>query len=82
MHTYINKNDLVSFFQNHQCDIIETRGTREGLIIKFKTFYLKIYNGNSNNYMVGIYRYGCNRPCRVDEVKENKMREYASQFAE
>ena len=73
---------LISYFPCKPWQVIETRGTREGLILKFKSFYLKIYNANSENvYLVEGYRYGCNRLLLSDKVDYNKMREYASQFS-
>ena len=78
--TTIDKNQLASYFPC-SCQVVPTRGTREGLILKFETFYLKIYNDNSENYyIIEEYQYGIELPLNINRVHINQMREYASQF--
>lgn len=64
---------------NRPCECIGTRGTQEGIILKFSTFYLKIYDDKcENSYIVKGYRYNTTNPMFTDSVKESDMREYAT----
>jgi len=77
----VDKNQLANYFPYPPWKVVETRGTREGLILKFRTFYLKIYDSKEeNSYTVEMYRYGWNQPFQIDKVDSNKFREYAAQF--
>jgi len=61
--------------------VIPTRGTMIGTIIKFKTFYLKIYDGEyEDSYIIQGFRYHKNNPVFVEEVSRFKIREFASRF--
>lgn len=80
MYIESNKDELSNYFP-YPCEIVETTGIGEGTILKFKTFYLKIYNGdNENTYIIKKYRYGCDKVISTDEVPYNRMREYALQL--
>lgn len=59
---------------------IHTRGTEEGVILKYNCFYLKVYNNTSENYIVQGYRYGDETPRFEDNVPLTRMMDYASQF--
>lgn len=59
---------------------IHTRGTEEGVILKYRCFYLKVYNESGTNYLVQGYRYGDQVPRFEDHISLTKMMEYASQF--
>lgn len=75
-----DKSYLADLFKQ-PCTCVQTSGTQEGTILKFATFYLKIYDDEDNaSYNVQGYRY--NSPMRIfdDHVPANKMREYASRF--
>lgn len=73
-------NDLAKLFPWH-CSCVKTRGTQEGTILKFPTYYLKIYDGkNGNSYIVQGYRYDSGNPIFTDNIPVSKMREYASKF--
>lgn len=76
----VDKSYLAKLFKQ-PCTCFQTSGTQEGTILKFATFYLKIYDDEDNNsYNVQGYRY--NSPVRIidDHVPVNKMREYAAKF--
>lgn len=78
MSRIVDKNQLQSYFPQ-ATHIFRTSGTREGTIIKFNTFYLKIYDDDKEDtYIVEIYRYGCNDPVMIDSVPLKNMREYAA----
>lgn len=64
------------------CEQFRTDGIGDGVILKFKTFYLKIYDDNKDAYAYTIkgYLYNSPNPTIVDLVPYNKMREYASKF--
>ena len=58
-----------------------TTGTQEGLIIRFHTFYLKIYDdGQEGSYIVQGFRYSEKNPIFVEKVPFSGMRRFASQF--
>ncbi len=64
------------------CEQFRTNGVGDGVILKFKTFYLKIYDYDTDvcSYVVQGYLYHNQNPTIVDIVPYNKMREYASKF--
>ena len=74
------KEEISSYFK-YPHETIRTRGTQEGLILKFDSFYLKIYNDKvENSYIIEGYNYGDSSMIFLDRVHENRMREYASRF--
>lgn len=76
----VDKRYLAKLFKR-PCKCFQTSGTQEGTILKFATFYLKIYDDETNNsYNVQGYRY--DSPMRIldDHVSANMMREYAAKF--
>lgn len=74
---YYNLLDLKNLF--HQpCECITTQGIQDGIILKFATSYLKIYDNKKNNsYHIEGYRYTCNTPVFIDDVPYNQIRQYA-----
>lgn len=75
-----NKDEIASYFK-YPCEVIRTRGTQEGMILKFATFYLKIYDDNVENlYIIEGYRYDSSGIIFQDKVPATQMREYASRF--
>lgn len=81
MYLRANDNQLANYFKHCNCEIIETSGINDGTILKFDTFYLKIYDAeNSSTYNIQKYMYGCNQPVSVDDVPYNRMREYISRL--
>lgn len=63
------------------CECIQTRGIQDGVILKFATFYLKIYDSSGkDSYTVEGYHYKNNSVLFKDCVPYNRMRQYASQF--
>ena len=73
----IQKDQLSSYFP-YPCEIIPTTGIGGGVIVKFETFYLKIYNDiNENHYIIEEYQYGNESPININSIHINKMREYA-----
>lgn len=57
---------------------IHTRGTEEGVILKYKTFYLKIYNLSGMKYLVQGFNYGDQNPVFEDHVDFVEMIGYGS----
>lgn len=75
-----DKSELADLFKN-KCESFSTTGTQEGIVLKFSTFYMKIYDSDkSDNYIIHVYEYGSQNPMFVDEVPSNRMREYAAKF--
>lgn len=61
--------------------LIETRGSQEGIILKFKTFYLKLYDGlKEDTYTVKGFRYHAQNPVFEADVRTAMMRKFAAQF--
>lgn len=81
MSEFINKDNIVNYFPYPPLQVIETRGNREGLILKFNTYYLKIYNDCNCNYIIEKYVYNYNRAISIDKVPVSKIREYVSKFS-
>lgn len=75
------KSELPNYFPL-PCTAINTTGMQLGIILKFRTFYLKIYDSDKvqNSYIVEGWLY--NNPRRVfeDVISVNRIREYALQF--
>lgn len=67
-----------------ECYSFPTRGMADGIILRFKTFYLKIYQAEDNtcDYIVYGYSLEYNNPKEVfvHRVPSSKMKRYASQF--
>lgn len=75
-----DKSDLKELFPL-PCTYVETRGIGNGIILKFKTFYLKIYDDLKNDsYIVKGFRYTESNSIFEDSIRTKQMREYASQF--
>lgn len=63
------------------CQSFMTQGLQKGMVLKFRTFYLKIYDDpNSSAYIVQGYRYDKQNPVIIDKVPWTTMRRYAKQF--
>lgn len=76
-----DKEWIQSLFPMHSRSAVTT-GIDEGLILKFRSFYLKIYDaGNAkSDYIIQGYRYDEDSPVFEDCVRRSKMREYCSEF--
>lgn len=60
---------------------IPTRGTNMGVILRFKTFYLKIYDHNQEDaYRIQGFRYNEQNPVFEDIVLQWELRTFASRF--
>lgn len=60
---------------------IPTSGVQHGRVLKFKTFYLKIYEqGINGDFNIQGYLYNKQNPMFIDEVSSNQLRSYAAQF--
>lgn len=57
-----------------------TRGTAEGIVLRYRDFYLKAYNNSIEEYIIQGFRYGDEVPRFVDHVPLNRMRLYGAQF--
>lgn len=60
---------------------IHTRGTEEGVIFKYKEFFLKVYF-SKGNFLIKGYEYGNELPAFVDEVAYDKITEYTKYLRE
>lgn len=61
--------------------LIRTSGTQEGIVLKFKTFYLKIYDGDGEeSYLVKGFRYKNPKPIIEETIKTSDFRRYARKF--
>ncbi len=82
MHTLAqNKEDLYKFFPIPSIDNFATSGYSDGHIIKFKTFYLKIYDIDGEmSYKVFGFDLIDSEPVFKAIVPMNEFREFASKF--
>ena len=75
-----DKNDLHEMFPLPSLNI-PTRGNATGIILKFRTFYLKIYDDvNDESYIVQGYRYNESLPVFNNVIPAFQIREFASRF--
>ena len=60
---------------------IRTRGTEAGIILRFRTFYLKIYDAEvEQSYAVFGFRYHEKNPVFKEIVPASKFGDFAHQF--
>jgi hypothetical protein len=61
---------------------IRTRGIESGIILKFQTFYLKIYDKGSSksSYIIQGYRYFEMDPIFNKEIQYFELRDFANRF--
>lgn len=78
METILSKRDIESYFPI-PCHRIEACGIGEGIILKFRHFYLKIYDGKES-YIVKGYLYGKQGMIFKDHVPVYDFQKYAAQF--
>ena len=63
------------------CESFSTAGIGDGVILKFRTFYLKIYDRPKDGaYLVQGFTYNKRNPLIIDHVPWTQMRKYAEQF--
>lgn len=80
MNVNTDKDNLAELFRQ-PCTSFRTTGTQEGTILKFHSFYLKIYDDSRDGlYIVEGYRYGNDVPLFCDKVPVSQMRSYAAKF--
>lgn len=59
----------------------QTNGIQDGMVIRFKTFYFKIYDHRSEYaYIVKGYRYTHMNPVFIETIPVSKFMEFASMF--
>lgn len=79
---YVDKIDIGKLFKIKPLSTIRTDGYGDGVILKFKTFYLKIYNEDYDLYRILGYRYKADLPLVDIKVKSPQLRETVEQFKE
>lgn len=63
------------------CESYETTGFADGVIIRFKTFYLKIYDDEHENaYIVYGYRFNETQPVFIYRVQWKDFKTFANRF--
>ena len=78
-----DKSNLYELFQL-PCVPVPTSGTQLGMILRFRTFYLKIYDTDEYEdvYNIKGFRYNETNPVFEENVPGFRMREFASQFTQ
>lgn len=73
---------IQSLFPMRSRMIRTTGGISDGVIFRFRSFYLKVYNTDStlDEYTIQGFRYYSDNPVFEDCVKRSEMRKYCSQF--
>lgn len=75
-----NKEELHKLFPL-KCTTILTDGVQAGVVLKFKTFYLKIYDDKKeDSYTIHGFRYHEQNPVFVENIRSWRMRDFASRF--
>jgi hypothetical protein len=70
--------NVISQYFKLDHDATGTTGIGNGVIIKFKTFYLKIYDDIRNNhYNVEGYEYSISIPVKKWEIPYNRLKKFA-----
>lgn len=79
--TASDKNKLQDYFQIKCKSCIPTGGLDYGVILKFATFYLKIYDSKDrNSYVVQGFLYKNPEMIFEDSIPLNGFKHYASMF--
>ena len=62
--------------------LIPTTGTQDGVILRFKTFYIKIYDAKryEDGLVIQGFRYNETNPVFEEEIQSFHLKEFASQF--
>lgn len=76
-----NKDELYHLFPL-PCISFPTQGIQDGVLIRFKTFYLKIYDGKEDSYIVQGFRYKEWNPVFEQNLRTYQIREFAALFNE
>lgn len=79
---YVDKINIDKLFKIKPISTIRTDGYSDGVILKFKTFYLKIYNDDYDLYRILGYRYNADLPIVEFKVKSIQLRETVDKFKE
>lgn len=77
---YVDKINIDKFFKIKPISIIRTDGYGDGVILKFKTFYIKIYNDDYDLYRLLAYRYNAELPIVEFKVKSPQLRDIIDKF--
>ena len=73
--------DKISQYFKLDHEVIETTGIGHGVVIKFKTFYLKIYDDiNHGHYDIEEYNYTITTPVKKWEITYCKFKRFAESF--
>lgn len=77
----VDKTEIAEYFPYPPWQVFRTTGIQDGIVLKFQSHYLKIYDADSEDcYIIESYRYGCDTAIGTDKVPANRMREYASKI--
>jgi hypothetical protein len=72
--------DLQRFFPLPS-ELLYTEGIGDGIILKFKTFYLKIYDDDyGDGYVIYGYRYHINTPVFTEKVPFCMLDQFGKRF--
>ncbi len=81
MNSNITRNDLHLLFPIPCNSVVETTGVADGTIIKFKTFYLKIYDVKEfGKFNISGYLYNIDTPVFSKIITMYEIRKFASTF--
>lgn len=61
-------------------NIVQTTGIGKGVIIKFKTFYIKLYNEDCYTYELQAFRYNGPTPIINKTLEYQELRSFCAQF--
>jgi len=61
---------------------LEMTGDRQGWLLKYRCFYIKIYSKKQLEYEIQYYAWGADFPYKVDIVNANELHRYASYIRE
>lgn len=76
-----DKYELYTMFPIRATASFQTTGVQDGMVIRFRTFYLKIYDHQSDYaYIVEGYRYHQMNPVFIDTIPVSKFRNFAAMF--
>lgn len=72
--------DYEKLFPIPYTEVVQTTGIAEGVIIKFKTFYIKLYNEDCYTYELQAFRYNASIPIVDKTLDYQELKSFCAQF--
>ena len=79
---HVDKTQFTDLFPLRPLEVYLTDGYRDGIIFRFKTFYVKMYNCDYDTYEILGYRYHAYEPLVKMTVSTSELNDALGKFKE